>query len=100
MKKLFVAVGGLIVVLLAVWLGASIYVGRSAEKFVATITERNKPGAALQIVNVKHNQSLFSATGSLVAANWWATRRSRIVNRPGSEASGWKRMVNGGASAS
>jgi uncharacterized protein YdgA (DUF945 family) len=64
MKKLFAAVGGLIVLLLAVWLGASIYVGRSTEKFVATITERNKPGAALRIVNVKHNQSLFSATGS------------------------------------
>jgi hypothetical protein len=64
MKKLFAAVGGLIVVLLAVWLGASIYVGRSTEKFVATITERNKPGAALRIVNVKHDQSLFSATGS------------------------------------
>jgi hypothetical protein len=64
MKKLFAAVGGLILVLLAVWLGASIYVGRSTEKFVATITERNKPGAALRIVNVKHDQSLLSATGS------------------------------------
>ncbi len=64
MKKLFAAVGGLILVLLAVWLGASVYVGRSTEKFVATITERNKPGAALRIVNVKHDQSLFSATGS------------------------------------
>ncbi|MEY3672080.1 MAG: hypothetical protein RI904_1737, partial [Pseudomonadota bacterium] len=64
MKKLFAAVGGLILVLLAVWLGASVYVGRSTEKFVSTITERNKPGAALRIVNVKHNQSLLSATGS------------------------------------
>ena len=64
MKKLFAAVGGLIVVLLAVWLGASIYVGRGTEKFVASITERNKPGAALRIVNVKHDQSLFSAKGS------------------------------------
>lgn len=64
MKKLFAAVSGLILVLLAVWLGASIYVGRSTEKFVATITERNKPGAALRIVNVKHDQSLLSATGS------------------------------------
>lgn len=64
MKKLFAAVGGLILVLLAVWLGASVYVGRSTEKFVSTITERNKLGAALRIVNVKHNQSLLSATGS------------------------------------
>jgi uncharacterized protein YdgA (DUF945 family) len=64
MKKLFAAVGGLIVVLLAVWLGASVYVGRSTEKFVSTITERNKPGAALRIVNVKHEQSLLSAKGS------------------------------------
>lgn len=64
MKKLFAAVGGLILVLLAVWLGASVYVGRSTEKFVATITERNKPGAALRIVNVRHDQSLLSATGS------------------------------------
>lgn len=64
MKKLFAAVGGLILVLLAVWLGASVYVGRSTEKFVSTITERNKLGAALHIVNVKHNQSLLSATGS------------------------------------
>ena len=54
MKKLLAAVGGLIVVLLAVWLGASIYVGRSTEKFVSTITERNKPGAAFRIVSVKH----------------------------------------------
>ena len=64
MKKLFAAVGGLILVLLAVWLGASVYVGRSTEKFISTITERNKPGAALRIVNLKHNQSLLSATGS------------------------------------
>lgn len=64
MKKLFAAFGGLILLILAVWLGASIYVGRSTEKFVATITERNRPGAALRIVNVKHDQSLFSATGS------------------------------------
>ncbi len=47
----------------AAWLGASIYVGRTTEKWISTLVEQTTKQKKLRLVNLKHEQSLFHSQG-------------------------------------
>jgi len=47
----------------ATWLGASVYVGRTTEKWISTLVEQTTKQKKLRLVNLKHEQSLFHSQG-------------------------------------
>ena len=62
-KKIGIALVSIVLVASAAWLGASIYVGRTTEKWVATLVEQTTKQKKLRLVNLKHEQSLFHSQG-------------------------------------
>lgn len=63
MKKIGIALVALVLLVSATWLGASIYVGRTTEKWIATLVEQTTKQKKLRLVNLKHQQSLFHSQG-------------------------------------
>lgn len=63
MKKIGIALVALVLLVSAAWLGASIYVGRTTEKWIASLVEQTTKQKKLRLVNLKHQQSLFHSQG-------------------------------------
>ena len=63
MKKILIAVGVVIVVAVSGWLGASIYVGRTASTIITNLSAKAGQNAAIRVAEVNHKQGLFSSVG-------------------------------------
>jgi hypothetical protein len=63
MKKILIAVGVVVVIAVSGWLGASIYVGRTAATIIANLSARAGQNAAIRLTEVNHKQGLFSSAG-------------------------------------
>jgi len=62
-KKIGITLVAAVLLVSAAWLGASIYVGRTTEKWVSTLVEQTTKQKKLRLVNLKHEQSLFHSQG-------------------------------------
>ena len=62
-KKIGITVVAVVLLATAAWLGASIYVGRTSEKWISTLVEQTTKQKKLRLVNLKHQQSLFHSQG-------------------------------------
>jgi uncharacterized protein YdgA (DUF945 family) len=62
-KKIGITVVAVALLASATWLGASIYVGRTTEKWISTLVEQTTKQKKLRLVNLKHEQSLFHSQG-------------------------------------
>ena len=63
MKKIGITLVSLVLLVCAAWLGASIYMGRTTEKWISTLVEQTTKQKKLRLVNLKHEQSLFHSQG-------------------------------------
>lgn len=63
LKKIGISLVVLVLTTTAAWLGASIYVGRTTEKWISTLVEQTTKQKKLRLVNIKHQQSLFNSQG-------------------------------------
>ncbi len=62
-KKIGITLVATVLLASAAWLGASIYVGRTTEKWISTLVEQTTKQKKLRLVNLKHEQSLFHSQG-------------------------------------
>lgn len=62
-KKVTIFLTALVLLVAAAWLGASIYVGRTSEKWISTLVEQTTKQKKIRLVNLKHQQSLFHSQG-------------------------------------
>ncbi|HBI84547.1 YdgA family protein [Orrella sp. NBD-18] len=64
LKNFAISLGALIAIAVCVWLGSSIYIGRTTSQRIETlISKQLNPNASIRIVDHKHEQSLFSSKG-------------------------------------
>ena len=63
MKKLLISVVVIVVIAVSGWLGASIYVGRTAATIIASLSAKAGQNAAIRLAEVNHKQGLLSSTG-------------------------------------
>ncbi len=62
-KKIAITLVVAVLLACAAWLGASIYIGKTTEKWVSTLVEQTTKQKKLRLVNLKHEQSLFHSQG-------------------------------------
>jgi uncharacterized protein YdgA (DUF945 family) len=62
-KKIGITVVAVVLLATAAWLGASIYVGRTTEKWISTLVAQTTKQKKLRLVNLKHQQSLLHSQG-------------------------------------
>ncbi|MCK6375844.1 MAG: DUF945 family protein [Zoogloea sp.] len=62
-KKILIAAGGIGIVV-AGWLGASVYVGSVAEREIRAFAAKPSSETGVRVRNLQHSSGLFSATGS------------------------------------
>ena len=62
-KKISISLLTLLLLIVAAWLAASIYVGRTTEKWVGSLVEQTTKQKKIRLVNVKHQQSLLTSQG-------------------------------------
>ena len=63
MKKILISLVCLLAVSVAAWLGASIYVGRSATALITKIAAKAGQDTAIRMAEVDHKQGLFTSSG-------------------------------------
>ena len=63
MKKILISLVVLLAVSVAAWLGASIYVGRSATALITKIAAKAGQDTAIRMAEVDHKQGLFASSG-------------------------------------
>lgn len=63
MKKILIVISVLIALVVATWLGASIYVGRSAAAIIHALSAKAGLNAAVRMVNLEHKQGLLASNG-------------------------------------
>jgi uncharacterized protein YdgA (DUF945 family) len=62
-KKIGISVVVVALLASATWLGASVYVGRTTEKWISTLVDQTTKQKKLRLVNLKHQQSLLHSQG-------------------------------------
>ena len=63
MKKILISLVALVVLSVTLWLGASIYIGRSASTIIAKMSAKAGQEAAIRMAEVNHKQGLLSSSG-------------------------------------
>jgi len=63
MKKILISVVVIVVIAVSGWLGASIYLGRSAAALIANISAKAGQNAAIRLTELSHKQGLLSSAG-------------------------------------
>ena len=63
MKKILISVVVLVGLVVLAWLGASVYVGRSAAAIVASLSAKAGQNAAVRLAELEHKQGLLSSAG-------------------------------------
>ena len=63
MKKILISVFAVVILVLTAWLGASVYVGRSATALLTKLSAKASQDAAIRMVELNHKQGLLSSNG-------------------------------------